>query len=342
MNNDNVIQKNTKKIFSRSRIIFYLFAVILFCLAIYYLSTIKTDIQLLKKVNILWLLVAILGQAGTYFFTALPYQKLLAIYKENKKLTVWQLFNASIVSLFTDQVIPSAGISGSGFIFSFFLKRNIPAATAFSVIILQLLTYYTSMIIIILAVCLLSPFVYHFPQLVIIVLAAGILAYLLFAVLVTFVGRKETIIKLGRKVFKIKLLQRFVKRLTELFSEQSIPAEMNQPWSIILQHKKIATSVILYHTGVFLADAFTIFALFRGLGVELSFMVGFNSYLVARIISLLPISPGALILYESSMTYFLTRLGAPLGTSILVTLLYRFLSFWMPMPLGFFLYRKTS
>jgi uncharacterized protein (TIRG00374 family) len=100
--------------------------------------------------------------------------------------------------------------------------------------------------------------------------------------------------------------------------------------------------VIFFHISLFLADAFTIFALFHGLGVSTSFLVAFIAYLLARIISLLPISPGALIIYESSMTYFLTRLGAPLGTSILVTLLFRFLSFWMPMPVGFFLFRKST
>lgn len=32
--------------------------------------------------------------------------------------------------------------------------------------------------------------------------------------------------------------------------------------------------------------------------------------------------------------------GVPPGTAIVVTLVYRFLSFWSPMPIGTFLYRQ--
>jgi uncharacterized protein (TIRG00374 family) len=311
-------------------------------MVIYYISTIKTDIKLLQKVNIFWLAAAITGQAATYLFSALVYQNLLKLFKEHNRLSIWQLFRASIVALFTDQIIPSAGISGSSFIFNFLVKRKLTAATAFSVIILELLTYYTAMEIIIMAGFVFSFFSFHVPAIIIIVLACGTIAYFLFALLVTFIGKKETILKLGKKKFKIKFLQRFTRKLTDRLEGESLPTEMNEPWSILNKHRKLITPVILFHICLFGADAFTILALFQGLGVSISFLVAFIAYLLARIISLLPISPGALILYESSMTFFLTRLGAPLGTSILVTLLFRFLSFWMPMPVGFFLFRKST
>ena len=101
--------------------------------------------------------------------------------------------------MFTDQIIPSGGISGNGFIFGYLSKRNIPSEDSFSVIILQLLTYYTSMEIIIVVGCFLSLFIVHFSQLFIIVLASGFGAYLLFGLIITFIGKKETVIKLTEK-----------------------------------------------------------------------------------------------------------------------------------------------
>ena len=342
MSTENTTSRKEKSFFSKSRILFYVFAVILFALVIYYLSSIKKDIKLLGKVDVAWLLLAILGQVCTYFFTALVYQKLLKMFKVDEQLSLWQLFKASIVVLFTDQIIPSGGISGNGFIFGYLSKRNIPSEDSFSVIILQLLTYYTSMEIIIVAGCFLSLFIIHFSQLFIVVLASGFGAYLLFALIITFIGKKETVIKLTEKFARIKFIRKFINKFSESFSGESLSPEMSKPWAYFSKHKIIIATILLFHFCVFFADAFTIFALFRGLGITLSFIAAFIGYLLTRIISLLPVSPGSLILYESGMTFFLTKLGAPLGTSIVVTLLYRFLSFWMPMPIGFFLFRKTT
>jgi len=54
------------------------------------------------------------------------------------------------------------------------------------------------------------------------------------------------------------------------------------------------------------------------------------------------ITPGALIFYEGGMTLFYTLLGIPAGGAFVVTMLYRALSFWLPMPVGLLLYRKLS
>jgi uncharacterized protein (TIRG00374 family) len=64
--------------------------------------------------------------------------------------------------------------------------------------------------------------------------------------------------------------------------------------------------------------------------------------LLSLVIGALPISPGSLIIYESAMTYFFTTLGAPLHAALIITLLYRFLTFWMPIPIGMFLFRTLK
>jgi len=53
------------------------------------------------------------------------------------------------------------------------------------------------------------------------------------------------------------------------------------------------------------------------LGVLCSLIIGAQS-----------ISPGSLIVYESAMTYFFTKFGAPIHAALIITFLYRFLTFW--------------
>jgi len=93
---------------------------------------------------------------------------------------------------------------------------------------------------------------------------------------------------------------------------------------------------------IFMSDAFTIFSLFKGLGITVTILEVSTGFILTKIISILPFLPGALILYEGSMTFFFSRMGINLGTAVVVTLLYRALSFWLPILLGFFLYRKLQ
>src|SRR5436190_4014577 len=61
-----------------------------------------------------------------------------------------------------------------------------------------------------------------------------------------------------------------------------------------------------------------------------------------KIISILPVSPGALILFEGSMTFFFAGMGIGVSVAVIVTLLYRALSFWSPIFLGLVLYKKLE
>jgi len=42
------------------------------------------------------------------------------------------------------------------------------------------------------------------------------------------------------------------------------------------------------------------------------------------------------------MTYFFTKLGAPIHAALIITLLYRFLTFWLSIPIGLLIYRSLQ
>ena len=90
------------------------------------------------------------------------------------------------------------------------------------------------------------------------------------------------------------------------------------------------------------ADIFTIYALYRGLhlAVPLSFVI--LCFGLTLVVSMVSIVPGALVFYESAMTLFYVTLGINVHMALIVTLLFRGLSFWLPMPLGFLLYHRLT
>ena len=322
------------------QLIFYIFSIAAFAFVLYYFSAIRTDIKLIGKVNVSWLSVSILAQLATYLFSAFVYYRLLKIFQPSMQITISQLYQASIVALFANQIVPFAGISGNIFFYSFLKNKKILAQNIFTVVIVELLTFYIAIEIIILAAFAACLCLHKTSPLFLIILIGGVLIYILFAFAIAIMGRKETVNALCIQLMKIKLLKKYADRLKKFVNENS--SNMRKSLPFVARHKKNLAPVIAWHACIFLCDSFTVYALFYGLGVSIAYPVVFIAFILTKVISLLPISPGALIVYESSLTFFLTELGAPLGTAVIVTLLFRTLSFWLPMPIGLLLTGKLS
>ncbi len=311
---------------------FIVFAVLLI---IYFFPEIKKDLQLLERVEIRWLALAICSQLLTYLFAALVYQALLKEYPTNSIPHLGDLIKATVISLFFNQTMPSGGISGNTFIFRFFKRFNISTTDILSLIIIELLCYYAAWEILILC-SLIGSFLTadKTPHVVYITLAAGIGIFLLLSTGILMVGQKKILAVVYRLIRRVKFIR---KRLSDSFLQTGIHGSIIQKKT----QKHIITG-ILFQLLMILADSFTVYALFRGLGFSIHGFIVLLAFLCTRIIAILPISPGSLILYESSMVFFLHGLGTPLGVSIVVTLLYRLLSFWLPMPVGFMLFRNEQ
>lgn len=336
-----ILSKNKTQVFSRSRLLFYIFTAIIFAAAVYYFSTIKKDVLLLKKVNYFWLAAAVTGQGFTYLASALVYRQLLGSFKNLHLPGILDWMKASIVALFLNQAVPSAGLSGNAFIFNFLGKRNIPANHIISLILVELLSFYVAMELIIILLLLASFIFMKIPAFFPSILFAGILVFLAFFLGIGFIGRKRSLGWLYKKISKISWIRNLMNR-ADTFSRTQSGEDAPYLLDLVKQRTRSVVIAILFQVFVVLADSFTIFALFTGLGSTISFPFIMLGLVCTKIISILPFLPGALILYESSMTYAFVSLGQPVAVAVIVTILYRVLSFWLPIPVGLFLYGKLT
>jgi uncharacterized protein (TIRG00374 family) len=331
---------HNEKLFNRSRLFFIIFSALLIVFVVYYFPEIRKEIRMLKKVNIFWLIAAIISQFFTYFFTAVIYRFLLATHKLKPAPGLWDLLKASLISLFFNQTMPSAGVSGNTFIFNFLSKLNIKVTQIISVILAELLIFYAAMeaiIIILLLVCL---FFFKVRRFIAVTLVIGLVVYLVFAIFTALAGRKKSIDVLFKKIQKVKFIKKIFEKLSEKIEQQGISKTEVNVLTLIEKNKAQALKAFLFQLLVVAADAFTLYALFNGLGIPVSPFVVLLGLISTRIISLIPFLPGSLILYESSMTFFFKSLAVPFGAAAIVTLVYRLLSFWFPIPVGLFLYRR--
>lgn len=325
----------------KPNLVFYLFLGLLVLGLIYFFPTIRKDIRLMEKVQPTWLLLAILAQLATYLGSALIFSRLLKLLQTPSGISIRELFQASIVVLFANQTIPSAGISGNSFFLRFLVRRNVAAQQAIWLIAIDLLTFYFTMEAIIIAAIIAVMALPKFPGYFHAVLVTGFLVFGLFTLFIWFIARKKTMEKIISWIMHLKLMKKFAADLQEIFESSSVRT-FDNPFPFFYQHKTGVLILMGIQLGIFLADGLTIFALYHGLSTGLPFTSILIGLLLTKIVSLLPISPGALVVYESSMTFFFHALGAPLGISILVTLFYRILSFWLPIPAGFLLSRKLE
>jgi uncharacterized protein (TIRG00374 family) len=333
----------SKKLFSWSNVIFLILCAAVFYFVVHDFTELKTIKSLFEKVDLSWILVAIAAQALTYLSTATLYYFLLNKFKGKTSVTLADFFKLSIVIVFINQIVPSGGVGGNGFLFSELTKRKVTPKKAFFTIIMECLCLYVALALLIITLPIIYISYHHgLPHLFWIVIAFGILLYGGLATSITILSNKNTLHKVIKKLARIKFLKRHLEDID--FSPEGTFPEYNVkgPWQVFLKYKAQSAVVIAGQLGVFFADSFTIVALLHGLHVHIAYIVVAFGLLLTFITAALPISPGALLVYEGAMTFFYTSMGMPFQTALIVTLLFRVLSFWTPIVLGLILYKNVQ
>src|SRR6185312_14475644 len=114
--------------------------------------------------------------------------------------------------------------------------KNIAVQNIFTVVIVELITFYLAIEFIIMAVLVLGFFFIKMTSLFAIILIAGFFVYLLFAYGIVLLGKKQTIITLCLKLAKIKWLGKYAEKLKRFVSENKDNLQNSLP--LVIQHKK--------------------------------------------------------------------------------------------------------
>lgn len=330
-------KKKAIGLFAPSRIVFYILSIFVFYLAVHYVGKLEDIKSLLLEMNPLWLFLAVSSQIATYLFNALILYVLLG--KNIGNADFFALFKMSIVIIFINQTLPSGGLSGNGYVFNQLLKRKIQVARAFRVLILESMCYYVAMIMLLVAFySWYLNFIVSINHLITYTVIGGLIFFIFLGAVVLVISNKHTVSFIMNKMGRFGLIKRYMDKvnLSSLIGKHSIGL------NVLLSKKRDSLLAIFLQICVIGCDIITAFAIIKGFHVQLPFTHIAFALLLSIVIGSLPISPGSLITYEGAMTYFLTILGSPLHAALIVTLLFRFLTFWLPMPFGLFLYRNLQ
>jgi uncharacterized protein (TIRG00374 family) len=280
--------------------------------------------QLLRRAQPAWLLVAAALQALTYVSAAAVWHRALVRHPDGLRLR--EIVPLGLAKLFTDQALPSAGVSGTLLVVRSFRRRGVPNGRAVAAVLLGLLGFYVSFLIATLGAV---AILWREGELRLLILVpAGVLCLLA-------AGLPLGVLLLRRRA--ARSVPGWIERLPGV---RELAAALQESSSEGVLVPRLLLEATLLQLAIFVLDALTLDAALRAVGTPGTLAVAFASFVVGSLVATLGMVPGGLGTFEAACVAVLHLHGVSVEAALAGTLLLRALSFWLPMLPGFAIARR--
>ena len=284
-----------------------------------HLSEEKEFLRLIEKSEPYWLLLAFALQAGTYLTQGIGWRVVMHLHGYH--LSAFKASELSLAMLFVNQTLPSGGISGGAMVANAFARAGMAQSIIWSVVLVNFAMYY---------------FAYALSMMVALVLAIfhGYFGFWVNATILIF-----ALVGLGIAWFVTAFpVHQLIWLKSKLRTHQKIARLLD---SMIRSHvgslpgMRVYGKVFSCHVMTFLLDAVTFWVVVRALGVIAPIEGIFVSLMISTMFRTIAIMPGGLGTFEAAAVMSLKSIGLPLMVGLSATMLFRGLTFWLPMLPGF-------
>ena len=292
--------------------------------AVSHFSEIEHFVQLLRQAEPLWLVLAISFQACTYCSVAGVWY--LALRFAGVHFSYLALVPLGIAKLFSDQAMPSGGMSGTAFFVTALNRKGVETQFCMATMLVSLIGYYLAYLVAAVASVMLL-WVYHRINVWVISITV------IFCLVAVAIPSAAFILhRVGRKDSPIWLLKiPGVQNLLQAFRETPLELVRN-PFLMI--------AIILLHEAIFVLDGATLWVMLMAVGQQVSFWTAFPCFILASIVATLGPIPLGLGTFEATCVSMLGVLSVPLEAALTATLLLRGFTLWLPMVPGLWLAKR--
>lgn len=272
-----------------------------------------------------WLALAALCQVGTYAAEGELWRGITC--RAGCRLTLIQAIQLSIGKLFIDQAVPTGGVSGSIMAASALNKRGVSQHVVTATVIVERASF----------------------------LAAYALALCLAIGLSIGAGHPNPVVLIGGGLFAVVAAGAAWLMLALAGRRWTTPAWVaSWRWAdrtfvwlrggerAIVSNPHIVLYAISLQLAVIALDASTMLLVVRALGAHLPIASVFVSFMISSLFRTLGVLPGGLGTFEASSTMTLRMAGAAMPVAISATMLFRGLSYWLPMIPGLWFARRLT
>jgi Mg2+-importing ATPase len=281
-----------------------------------HLSEERQLVEVARKARPWWLLVALLFQALTYLAQGESYRVVTRTARQWLPLVT--AFKLSLAKLFFDQALPSLGLSGTLVVAHAFEQRGISRPVVAAAMVVDMVAAHVALVIALIAALLVTIGAGEARVVVVVSIVVFLVYCVVFAAGVLALTGRDRVPPL---VMRIPLAGEAVRLVQQADQRLSRSLWLNSACS------GLELSVVAL-------DAATVWVLIRSLGFSASPTGVFASFMISTLLRTVSITPGGLGAFEAASTVTLKLAGVPLPVALSATLLFRGLSFWLPMLPG--------
>jgi uncharacterized membrane protein YbhN (UPF0104 family) len=284
----------------------------------------KETLKLLLHIRPWGLVAALALQAATYGLQAVLWISVARA--AGVRLPFLEACRLSLAKLFVDQALPSAGISGTVLVAGALERRGLRRPAFMAMVAVNLVSFYGAYVAG--AAAALAVAASRGGPHPLLLAAAGL--FVLFAaaaggIILYLPGRRRG--RWERRLAPLKPLSRAMGLL-----RQADPRLSRAPG--------LHAAALALQGGILLLDAATVHVFLATLGASLPFAAVFAAVMAATLFRTVGVSPGGLGTFEAACVVALKTAGASVPAALSATLLFRALSYWLPMAPGFWFSRR--
>jgi P-type Mg2+ transporter len=273
-------------------------------------------VRIVEKAQPWWVGVAVVLQAATYLAQGESWRVLTRA--AGVRLPLSLAYRLSLAKLFVDQALPSAGISGMVVVARALEQRGVPRAVVMALVVVGTVAYY-------------AVYVLALAAALVVAVARGRASPLIIGASVLFV-----VASLGAIAAFLALAgpARRRPRLTRIPLLGQAMRLLGEADPRLARSGRLIFWTALYQLAIVLLDAATLWVLVRSLGERASPAGVFASFMISSLLRTIGLLPGDLGIFEAASVVTLKLAGVSIPVALSATLLFRVLSFWLPMAPG--------
>ncbi len=293
-------------------------------LVVLHFGSLEKMVALARSAYPAWLVIALFVQAATYVSAALVWRQ--ALTRAVHSLPLRTLVPLGVAKVFTDQVLPSGGISGTMLVVRGLIRRHVPAEIAMAAMLIGLVSYDVAYLIVVLT----SAGILWAHHRINIPLLIGVTIFVVITVAIptAILGLKHW----GERK-PIAWVSKWLGATVLLRELTDAPTDLLRSPSLLIQ-------TVGLQLGIFMLDVSTLWLAFVAIGKAPAFWIVFVSFAIASMVATIGPIPVGLGTFEAASVGMLSLLGVSVEAALAGTLLLRGLTFWLPMLPGIWLARR--
>jgi Mg2+-importing ATPase len=294
-------------------------------LASLHVSEGREFVRLVQRASPEWFVLALLLQVATYLAQAEVFGGVPRA--AGTTIPRGLLCQLSLTKLFLDQALPPAGVSSTAVVAQALEGRGVPRSTVAAGAIVNIVSYQVAYVVALVAALVIAAGALRTS--VAILLLSALLVGLLMAITVAMLALSGRPTRPGKGIGRLSLVREVVGFLGDADSG-------------LARSPGLLAQATAWQVAIFLLDTATMWALIRSLGATAPATMVFASSMISTLVRTLGLVPGGLGAFEATSVATLHLVGVSVPVALSATLIFRGLSFWLPMLPGLWFSRLVT